>query len=75
MPNPPPPLSLPLPTLFPLPFAPGSFDIRITAHGNKYQSNGFINELAALHNDRKAGFFFLFLRLYDPEPYPEDSER
>jgi len=52
----------------------GSFDIRITAHGNKYQSNGFINELAALHKDRKAGFFFLFLRLYDPEPYPEDGE-
>lgn len=24
----------------------GSFDIRITAHGNKYQSNGFINEVS-----------------------------
>ncbi|GMI10953.1 hypothetical protein TrVE_jg5883 [Triparma verrucosa] len=54
--------------------AQGSFDIRITAHGMKYSDNGFINELAALPLDRSHGFFFLFLRLYDPQPYPEDND-
>jgi hypothetical protein len=29
--------------------AQGSFDVRITAHGDKYKGNKYINELPALH--------------------------
>lgn len=52
----------------------GAFDLRITAHGSKYDDNGFINELAALPATKRSGFFFLFLRFYDPEPFPQSSD-
>jgi hypothetical protein len=55
--------------------AMGSYDVRITAHGDKYQGEAgrYINELPALHSHETEGFFFLFLRLYDPEVFPENS--
>jgi hypothetical protein len=52
----------------------GAFDVRITAHGGRYDDNGFINELAALPINKRSGFFFLFLRFYDPEPFPESVD-
>jgi len=53
--------------------AMGSFDVRVTAHGDKYKGNKYINELPALHKHETAGFFFLFLRLYTPEVFPENG--
>ncbi|GMI32325.1 hypothetical protein TrRE_jg6375 [Triparma retinervis] len=52
----------------------GAFDVRITPHGGRYDNNGFINELAALPLTKRSGFFFLFLRFYDPEPFPESAD-
>ena len=52
----------------------GSFEVRVTAHGNKYASDPSVNELAALSPDQASGFFFLFLRYYVPERFPADMD-
>ena len=49
----------------------GSFDVRITAHGDKY--GGAVSELPALRPHEESGFFFLIIRLYDPDPLVESA--
>jgi len=54
----------------------GGYDIRLTASGEVYNTDSrkHINEMRALPKHNRNGFFFLFMRLYDPEPYPQSEK-
>jgi len=53
----------------------GGYNIRVTSSGQVYNdSRKYINEIQALPTHNRYGFFFLFMRLYDPEPYPQSNK-